>query len=86
MAKSAVPVSPFAPITTHHLLTHTAGLHIGTEDALGFPGALQLLRAFPADRIRRQLNWLPARQARNPAAMLLRAVEQDWGPPREEVA
>ena len=39
---------PFGPITMHHLLTHTAGLHSGTEDAPGFAGALQLLRAHPA--------------------------------------
>jgi CubicO group peptidase (beta-lactamase class C family) len=39
---------PFGPITLHHLLTHTAGLHTGTEDAPGFAGALQLLRSFPA--------------------------------------
>jgi D-alanyl-D-alanine carboxypeptidase len=39
---------PFGPITMHHLLTHTAGLHSGTEDAPGLAGALQLLRAHPA--------------------------------------
>jgi CubicO group peptidase (beta-lactamase class C family) len=39
---------PFGPITTHHLLTHTAGLHTGTEDAPGFAGALHLLRSSPA--------------------------------------
>ncbi|HWL90277.1 MAG TPA: serine hydrolase domain-containing protein, partial [Actinomycetota bacterium] len=39
---------PFGPITLHHLLTHTAGLHTGTEDAPGFAGALQLLRSSPA--------------------------------------
>ncbi|HEX5937179.1 MAG TPA: serine hydrolase domain-containing protein [Actinomycetota bacterium] len=39
---------PFGPITMHHLLTHTAGLHTGSEDAPGFAGALQLLRANPA--------------------------------------
>ena len=39
---------PFGPITMHHLLTHTAGLHTGTEDAPGFAGALQLLRGSPA--------------------------------------
>ena len=39
---------PFGPITMHHLLTHTAGLHTGTEDAPGFAGALQLLRRYPA--------------------------------------
>jgi D-alanyl-D-alanine carboxypeptidase len=39
---------PFGPITLHHLLTHTAGLHTGSEDAMGFAGALQLLREYPA--------------------------------------
>ncbi len=39
---------PFGPITMHHLLTHTAGLHTGTEDAPGFAGALHLLRSYPA--------------------------------------
>jgi D-alanyl-D-alanine carboxypeptidase len=39
---------PFGPITMHHLLTHTAGLHTGSEDAMGFAGALQLLREYPA--------------------------------------
>jgi CubicO group peptidase (beta-lactamase class C family) len=39
---------PFGPITMHHLLTHTAGLHTGSEDAPGFAGALELLRANPA--------------------------------------
>jgi D-alanyl-D-alanine carboxypeptidase len=39
---------PFGPITMHHLLTHTAGLQAGTEDAPGLAGAVQLLRAFPA--------------------------------------
>ena len=42
-----------------------------------------LLQRFPRVRIRRQLEWLPARQARNPAALLIRAVEQDWLAPRE---
>jgi D-alanyl-D-alanine carboxypeptidase len=39
---------PFGAITMHHLLTHTAGLHTGTEDAPGFAGALHLLRSQPA--------------------------------------
>ena len=39
---------PFGPITMHHLLTHTAGLHTGSEDAPGFAGALHLLRSSPA--------------------------------------
>ena len=40
---------PFGPITMHHLLTHTAGLHTGTEDAPGFAGALHLLRSRSRD-------------------------------------
>lgn len=35
---------------------------------------------FPLERIRRQLDWLPPRQPRNPAGMLIRAIEEDWGP------
>jgi hypothetical protein len=42
-----------------------------------------LRQRFPAERIRRQLDWLPHRQARNPAALLIRAIEQDWSAPRE---
>jgi hypothetical protein len=42
-----------------------------------------LLQHFPAERIRRQLDWLPHRQARNPAALLIRAIEQNWSAPRE---
>jgi hypothetical protein len=43
----------------------------------------QLLRAFPNEQITRQLTWLPARGARNPAALLIRAIEGDWDPPKE---
>jgi len=42
-----------------------------------------LLRTCPAERIGRQLAWLPAREARNPAALLIRAIEQDWEAPKE---
>jgi D-alanyl-D-alanine carboxypeptidase len=38
---------PFGPITTHHLLTHTSGLAIGTEESPTGPGALWLLRDVP---------------------------------------
>jgi CubicO group peptidase (beta-lactamase class C family) len=39
---------PFGPITLHHLMRHTAGLAIGTEDAPSLVGALWLARRFPA--------------------------------------
>jgi D-alanyl-D-alanine carboxypeptidase len=38
---------PFGPITLHHLMQHTAGLAIGTEDAPTLAGALWLLREVP---------------------------------------
>ncbi|HTE20973.1 MAG TPA: hypothetical protein VK689_21620 [Armatimonadota bacterium] len=48
------------------------------------PGQIDwLTEHYRPERIRRQLDWLPRRGARNPAAMLIRAVEQDWEPPRE---
>ena len=41
----------------------------------------RLMGQYPPEQIRRQLEWLPARRARTPAALLIRAVEGDWGPP-----
>ncbi|HEY7761442.1 MAG TPA: serine hydrolase domain-containing protein, partial [Actinomycetota bacterium] len=38
---------PFGPITLHHLMQHTAGLAIGTEDAPTLAGALWLARRCP---------------------------------------
>jgi D-alanyl-D-alanine carboxypeptidase len=35
---------PFGPITLHHLLTHTSGLPIGTEESPTGPGAIAILR------------------------------------------
>ena len=35
---------PFGPITLHHLMTHTSGLPIGTEESPTGPGALAILR------------------------------------------
>lgn len=43
-----------------------------------------LQQRFPEERILRQLEWLPTRAAYNPPALLIRAIEQDWDPPREE--
>jgi len=42
----------------------------------------RLLQEFGPERVRRQLQWLPARGARNPAALLIRSVEEDWEKPR----
>jgi CubicO group peptidase (beta-lactamase class C family) len=38
---------PFGPVTLHDLMTHTAGLLVGTEDAPTGPGALYRLRTNP---------------------------------------
>jgi CubicO group peptidase (beta-lactamase class C family) len=38
---------PFGPITPHHLLTHSSGLAIGTEESPTGPGALWILRDVP---------------------------------------
>jgi D-alanyl-D-alanine carboxypeptidase len=38
---------PFGPITLHHLLTHSGGLAIGTEDAPTVWGAVSILRRTP---------------------------------------
>jgi D-alanyl-D-alanine carboxypeptidase len=35
---------PFGPITLHHLLTHTSGLPIGTEESPTGPGAIAIVR------------------------------------------
>lgn len=44
-----------------------------------------LTRSFPVEQIQRQLEWLPKRGARNPAALLLRAVEGNWAAPKEDL-
>lgn len=44
-----------------------------------------LAKRFPAEEIEQQLQWLPARGARNPAALLIRAIEQGWDEPKEVV-
>jgi CubicO group peptidase (beta-lactamase class C family) len=38
---------PFGPITLHHLLTHTSGLAIGTEESPTTLGAAGMLRSIP---------------------------------------
>ena len=41
-----------------------------------------LLAQYKPERIERQIAWLPARNARNPAAFLLSAIEKDYASPR----
>ena len=43
--------------------------------------ASELLDRYPTDRIARQLETLPFRSAREPAAMLIKAVKEDWTAP-----
>jgi hypothetical protein len=40
-----------------------------------------LLADYPTARIARQLSWLPHRNAKNPAGLLVRAIRGDWSPP-----
>ena len=42
----------------------------------------ELLDLYPFERIERQLEWLPLRQARNPVAYLLAAIEHDYAQPK----
>jgi D-alanyl-D-alanine carboxypeptidase len=39
---------PLGPLTLHHLMSHTAGLAIGTEEGPTLNGALHILRGVPA--------------------------------------
>lgn len=43
--------------------------------------AENLVRRFPAERIRRQLEWLPYRSARRPAPLVIAAIENDYDKP-----
>jgi hypothetical protein len=40
-----------------------------------------LIEQYPLDRLERQLAWLPARKPRDPAALFVRAVQEDWSQP-----
>jgi hypothetical protein len=44
--------------------------------------ARKLVREHPSEVIRRQLDYLPHRQADDPAALLVKAIVEDWAPPR----
>ncbi|MBN1580851.1 MAG: hypothetical protein JXA89_09130 [Anaerolineae bacterium] len=42
-----------------------------------------LLERYPLDRLERQLSWLPSRKPRDPAALFVRAVQEDWSQPMQ---
>jgi hypothetical protein len=70
--------------SSRSLSPEASGLALRLRDTGLYPDQVdRLLSSYPEDRIIRQLDWLPARKARVPAAMLVRAVEGDWGPPKE---
>ena len=43
--------------------------------------ASEMLGRYPIDRIARQLEMLPFRNAKEPAAMLIKAIKEDWTAP-----
>jgi|CXWL01.1.fsa_nt_gi hypothetical protein len=51
--------------------------HLG----VGLRKARSLVDEYPAERIERQLNWLPLRAARRPASLLISAIENNYDPP-----
>lgn len=56
----------------YHLLMNT-----GVSENI----ASELLARYPAERIVRQLRMLPFRNAKEPAAMLVKAIREDWSAP-----
>jgi len=85
LSAEAVPAAgPASPEAAAPAAAPDAGLRAELERAgLRPEQAGCLLSEFPADLLRRQLAWLPRRGARNPAAFLIKAVENDWGEPKE---
>lgn len=52
-------------------------VHLG----VGLRKARNLVEKYPAELIRRQLEWLPLRSARRPASLLIAAIERDFDAP-----
>lgn len=48
--------------------------------------AQEMVRHYPAERIKRQTELLPYREARDPAAMLVKSIREDWVPPASYAA
>jgi hypothetical protein len=45
----------------------------------------RLVARYPLEHLQKQLDWLPAREPRDPAAMFVRSVQEDWSPPAQYV-
>lgn len=43
--------------------------------------AEQLVKQYPLEKIREQLDWLPSRHARKPASLLIVAIERNYDAP-----
>jgi len=43
--------------------------------------AQEMVRHYPAEMIEKQVKMLPYREARDPAAMLVKSIREDWVPP-----
>jgi hypothetical protein len=62
-------------------MTETELLDQLVEAGLSHHKAAEIVRRFDQDRIYRQLHWLPYRNAKVPASLLVAAIEQDYEPP-----
>ena len=81
---SVPPPAQPTPLPRSHPPADWADDLVSRLEALGlYPDQVdRLLSEYPEERVRRQLEWLPARRARVPAALLIRAVEGDWAAPK----
>ncbi|MCC6444148.1 MAG: replication protein, partial [Armatimonadetes bacterium] len=52
-----------------------------TETGITRQVAEELIRKYPPESLRRQMEWLPQRKAEDPAAVLVAAITEDWAPP-----
>ncbi|MCP5523246.1 MAG: hypothetical protein H7A46_17055 [Verrucomicrobiales bacterium] len=80
-AHDAVPETPHDPSAA----AVVAAVELLTKTGFDRPTANRLVRAHSADRVQRQVQWLPLRRpSRNRLGMLRRAIEEDWPKPEGE--
>jgi len=72
-------------LETNHIATHQLVdklKQVGVSDQ-----AIRAMMAkYPPKIIQQQLNYLPYRQAKNPAGLLVQAIKGDWSTPKEYLA